>query len=194
MDGKHEILRKICHIVFGILILLGFSYLEWALFIRIMFVLFLLIILLTLINIKYKLSVLKFLTKDNEEKFPFKGLLFFIVGSVLVMYIFNKDIALASIAILTFGDSVSSMASIFGKKYNLNPFRRYKSLFGTFVSMVVAFIFALIFIDPLSAIVGSFFGLFSECIAIKLGESDADDNLIVPLVAATAMYLLAKIV
>jgi dolichol kinase len=194
MNGKQEILRKIFHIVFGILILMGFNYLEWDIFIRVLFVLFLLVILLTLINIKYKFSIIKFFTKDNEEKFPLKGILFFIVGSALVIYIFNKDIALASIAILAFGDSVSSMASVFGKKYNLNPFRRYKSLFGTFAGMIVAFLFALIFIDPLSAAVGSFFGMMSECIAIKLGESDADDNLIVPLVAATAMYLLAKIV
>ena len=194
MNGKQEIFRKLFHIVFGILVLLGFAYLEWGIFIRIIFVLFLYVIFLTLINIKRKIPWLKFFTKDHEEKFPLKGFLFFIVGSVFVMYIFNKDIALASIAILTFGDSVSSMASIFGKKYNLNPFRKYKSLFGTFVGMIVAFFFALLFIDPLSALVGSSFGLFSECIAIKLGESDADDNLIVPLAAATAIYLLAKIV
>ncbi len=193
MNGKQEILRKMFHIVFGILILLGFSYLEWAIFIRILFVLFLFVILWTLVNIKYKCPLISFFTKDHEEKFPLKGLIFFIVGSALVMYIFSKDLALASIAILTFGDSVSSLASYFGIKYKINPFRRYKSLFGTFAGMVVAFFFALIFIDPLSAAVGSFFGMMSECVAIKLGETDADDNLIVPLVGATAMYLLAKV-
>lgn len=188
------ILRKLIHILFGIFIILGFYFLEWAIFIRIIFILFLSVILLTLVNIRYKIPLLEYFTKDNEKKFPLKGVLFFLIGCVLVMYIFNKDIALASIAILTFGDSVSSLASYFGSKYNLNPFRRYKSLFGTFCGFVVGFIFALIFIDPLSALVGSFFGMFSECIAIKLGESDADDNLIVPLVSATAMYLLAKFV
>jgi dolichol kinase len=194
MNIKQEILRKLGHILFGIILIAGFYFLEWSIFIRILFILFLFVILLTLINIKYKIPLIRYFTKDHEEKFPLKGLLFFIVGSALVIYIFNKDIALASIAILTFGDSVSSLASYFGTKYKINPFRKYKSLLGTFVGMIVAFFFALIFVDPLAAAVGSFFGLLSECVAIKLGESDADDNLIVPLVAATAMYLLAKIV
>jgi dolichol kinase len=193
MNGKQEIFRKLIHIISGVLILLGFQYLEWAIFIRILFVLLLLAILFTLIHLKFKIKFLESFTKENEKAFPLKGSIFFVVGSILVMYIFSKDIALASITILTFGDSVSSLASFFGKKYNLNPFRRYKSLFGTFVGMIVAFLFALLFIDPISAIVGSFFGLLSECIAFKLGESDADDNIVVPLVAATAMYLLTKI-
>jgi dolichol kinase len=42
--------------------------------------------------------------------------------------------------------------------------------------------------------VGSFFGMLAESLTIKLGESDADDNLIMPLIAATAMYLLSKII
>lgn len=188
------ILRKLAHIIFGILILLGFYFLEWGILIWILFILFLLIILLTLVNIKHKIKFFENFAKTQEKKFPLKGLLFFIVGSVLVMYIFNKDIALASITILTFGDSVSTLASYFGSRYNLNPFRKYKSLFGSICGFVVAFIFASIFIDPIFAVIGSFFGMLSESLAIKLGETDADDNLVVPLVAATAIYLLAKFV
>ena len=194
MNNKNEILRKIVHIVFGVLIILGFKYLERSVFIWALFILFLLTILFTLIHMKFRIRFLENFTKGEEKKFPLKGSIFFIVGCALVIYIFSKNIALASIAVLTFGDSTSSLASYFGTKYNLNPFRKYKSLLGTFVGIVVAFLFCLLFVDPLFAIVGSFFGMLSESLAIKLGESDADDNLIVPLAAAVAMYLLAKII
>ncbi len=194
MKNHKEIIRKIFHIVFGIAIILGFQFLEWGIFIRLLFILSLAVVFLTLLHLKYKIKIIEYFSREEERKFPLKGLLFFIVGCALVMYIFSKDIALASISVLTFGDSVSCLASYFGSRYKLNPFRRYKSVFGTICGFVVAFIFTLPFIDPLSALVGSFFGMLAESLTIKLGESDADDNLIMPLVAAVAMYLLAKII
>jgi dolichol kinase len=194
MNNNKEIIRKIIHIVFGIAILSGFYFLEWGIFIRLLFILSLVVVLLTLLHLKFRIKAIEYFTKEEEKKFPLKGLLFFVAGSVLVMYIFTKNIALASITILTFGDSVSCLASYFGSRYKLNPFRRYKSLFGSICGFVVAFLFCLIFIDPLSALVGSFFGMLAESLTIKLGESDADDNLIMPLVAAIAMYLLSRII
>jgi dolichol kinase len=194
MKNHKEIIRKIIHILFGIAIILGFQFLEWAIFIRFLFILSLVVVFLTLLHIKYKIGAIEYFSKEEEKKFPLKGILFFIAGCALVMYIFNKDIALATITILTFGDSVSCLASYFGSRYKLNPFRKYKSLFGSICGFVVAFIFSLMFIDPFSALVGSFFGMLAESLTIKLGESDADDNLIMPLIAATAMYLLSKII
>jgi dolichol kinase len=193
MAEKNDILRKIIHILFGIIILISALIIPRDIFLRCLFILFLFVIFLTILHIKFRLKIIENISKENERRFPLKGLLFFIVGVGLVIFIFPKDIALASIAVLTFGDSVSSLAGFFGIKYRINPFRRYKSLFGTFCGIVIAFLFALIFVDPLQALVGSFFGMFSEAVSIKLGETDADDNLIVPLVAATAMYILLKI-
>jgi dolichol kinase len=194
MNNTKEIIRKIIHIVFGIVLIAGFYFLEWGIFIRLLFILSLVVVLLTLLHLKFKIKAIEFFSKEEEKKFPLKGLLFFIVGSVLVMYLFDKNIALASIVILTFGDSVSCLASYFGSRYNQNPFRKYKSLLGSLCGFVVSFFFCLIFIDPLSALVGSFFGILAESLTIKLGETDADDNLIMPLVAGAAMYLLSKII
>jgi dolichol kinase len=191
--GFSCILRKICHIFFGILIILGILFLERGIFLRILFILFLIIIFFTLVHIKYKLKIIEAVSKEEEKTFPLKGLLFFIIGSSLVFLIFQKNIALVSIIILTFGDSASSLASYLGMKYKISPFRKFKSIFGTICGIIVAFLFSLLFIDPLSAIVGSFFGMLSEAVAIKLGESNADDNLIVPLAAGTAIYILTKI-
>jgi dolichol kinase len=188
-----EIVRKILHIVFGILILVLAILFEKGVFIRILFILLLLCILLTLLHLRYNLKPIAWISKEEEKRFPLKGLLFFIAGAGIAILIFNRDIALASITILTFGDSVCSLANQFGVRYKINPFKKFKSLFGTGCGIVIAFLFALIFIDPLSALVGSFFGMIVEAVSIKLGESDADDNIIIPLAAGTAMYMLSRL-
>lgn len=193
MNNNHEILRKTTHIVFGILIILGLFFLDKGIFLRLLFIVFLLTILFTVLHLRYKIKLIDSISKESEKKFPLKGVLFFIIGSALVSIIFQKNIALASIAILTFGDATSGLASYFGKKYNIRAFKNYKNILGTFCGMIVAFLFALIFIDPVPAAIGAFFGMLSEAVAIKLGETDADDNLILPLAAATAMYIASRI-
>jgi dolichol kinase len=147
----------------------------------------------SLLHLKFKLKPLEKFAREQEMRFPLKGPIFFVVGSALVLLIFQKNVALASIAILTFGDSTSTLAGFIGTKYKINPFRKFKSVFGTFCGFVVAFIFALLFISPLLALIGSFFGMLSEAVSIKLGETDADDNLVVPLAAGTAMYFLSRV-
>ena len=193
MNDHKEILRKLCHILFGVLIVAGLQTIEQSIFIRLLLVIFLFLILITIVNLKYKIKILDKIRKENEKQFPLKGAIFFLVSTAIVVLLFPRDIALASILVLTFGDSVSYFAGFFGAKYKINPFRKWKSLFGTFCSMVVAFLFAIIVIDPLSAAIGAFFGMIAEAISIKLGENDADDNLVVPLAAATAMYFLSRI-
>jgi dolichol kinase len=193
MKGHKEILRKLCHILFGVLIVAGLRIIEQSIFIRLLLILFLFLILVTIVNLKYEIKLLDKIGKESEKKFPLKGAIFFLVSTALVILLFPRDIALAAIIVLTFGDSVSYMAGFFGAKYKVNPFRKWKSLFGTFCGMVVAFLFAIIVIDPLSAAIGAFFGMIAEAISIKLGETDADDNLVVPLAAATAIYFLNRI-
>jgi dolichol kinase len=78
-------------------------------------------------------------------------------------------------------------------KYKTRPFSRYKSIYGTIIGATVSFLIALIFIEPLYALVAAVFGMFVEALSIKLGETEADDNLIVPLAAGTACYLLRLI-
>ena len=191
--NKPELIRKILHIAFGIMLLAIFILLDKGVYIRILFILFMLAILLTVLHLKYKIKPIDYISKENENRFPLKGLIFFIVGAGLVSIIFERNIALASITILTFGDAFSSIASPILEKRRIRHNGNFKHIIGTFCGMVMAFIFALIFIDPISALIGSFFGLAAEAVAIKLGESDADDNIIVPLAAGTAMYLLTRL-
>ena len=161
MKDNGYIIRKVGHILFGLLIVIGIITIEKSIFIKLLLVLFLFTVFLTMIHVKYRIKSLEKIAKENEKRFPLKGMIFFIVGVAIVILIFSRNIALAAIFVLTFGDLVSSLAGFFGTKYKINPFRKWKSIFGTFCGMVVAFLFALIFVDPLICSSGCF--LWNDC-------------------------------
>ncbi|MGB9707866.1 MAG: diacylglycerol/polyprenol kinase family protein [Candidatus Pacearchaeota archaeon] len=190
-----EVWRQMFHLLFGILIIMFILFTEHDIVLITLFLLFLLSVLFSIIATKTKVPIIRFLLekfgRDTEIKtFPGKGIIFFIAGCLLTFKLFQQDIALASIAVLTFGDAISTLAGFFGQKYKKKPFSKFKTLYGTMIGTVVSFLVALIFIEPLYAATAAIFGMFIEALAIKLGETEADDNLIVPLASGTACYLL----
>ena len=118
--------------------------------------------------------------KDDE-----KGFVYFFLGIILTIYLFqfNMAIADAAIIILLFGDSAST---IFGKKYGekLIPFNKEKTIVGTSAFFVVAFIGAATQVPVLPAIFGALFGGLTEA------YSPIDDNIPIPLISAFAMSLI----
>src|SRR3989344_3320278 len=58
--------------------------------------------------------LLKFERKEDMDKFPGKGMVFYFIGCYLSLLLFSKDIAMASIMVLALGDSISH---IFGVHY-----------------------------------------------------------------------------
>ena len=67
----------------------------------------------------------KFERPQNRHTFPGKGPIFFMLGSIIVVYFFPLKIALASIMILTLGDAVSH---IFGKLLSRRTYKYLKSI------------------------------------------------------------------
>lgn len=110
--------------------------------------------------------------------------IFHALGIAFTLLLFPAKIGYAAIAVLTLGDS---SASIFGKKFGHRkmPFNRRKSIEGSIVGLVIAFLGALLFVEPLTAIIGAGVGLFIEAL-----PSPIDDNLTIPLVAGMAMYII----
>ncbi|MBI2671388.1 hypothetical protein HYX16_00470 [Candidatus Woesearchaeota archaeon] len=191
MDGRLEVRRKIAHILLGLTIVSGLYFKiieEKYLFFAIIFV-----TVLSLLSAKFKLPVVSFLLRKFEREnllndFPFKGALFFLGGALLTIRIFSKDIAMASIMILTFGDSVSFLFGKFLGKIRLK-FNDLKNLEGILAGMLAAFIGSLFFVNIIEAFFASLMAMFIEGAGFKIGVSDVDDNLIVPLVAGTVIYL-----
>jgi dolichol kinase len=198
-DFWNEIIRQIMHIIIGLSVIILILLLELDIALIVLFILLCLSILFSLTVVFYrpftKFAPIKYflenLSRDYDRtQFPAKGLIFFLGGCVLVLKLFTTDIALTSIVVLTFGDSVSTLTCLFGRaKYKVKPFNRFKTIYGTLLGFIVSSLVALIFIHPLYAIIGSFFGMLAEALSLKLGEEETDDNLIVPLVAGTAIYL-----
>ncbi len=158
----------------------------------ILFIIFLISVLFSII-IKKKgffltnVFLKNFEIKPDEVSFPGKGFIFFFAGCLLAVKLFPLDIALASIAVLTFGDPIANMAR---KVYKGKKSRLFKNLAGSFVGLVVSFFAALVFVSPVYAGIAAIVGMLAESIYIKLGQGNADDNIIIPLAAGTALYVL----
>jgi len=109
--------------------------------------------------------------------------IFFALGISSSLLFFPTPLGYASIAILTLGDG---SATIFGKKCGRkrNPLNKGKKIEGTAFGLFFAFLGALLFVNPIKAIVGAAVGMFMECL-----PSPISDNLIIPL--ASGLTLMA---
>lgn len=189
-----ELHRKAFHIGVGIIILI--SYYFDIISPLSMFLMIIVGILTSLISKHSEIPIIhhflnKFERDNQRHKFPGRGMIFFFIGSLLVMKLFDKDIALASIAILTFGDSLSH---IVGEKYGeiKNIFNdKSKKLFeGTLAGIFAGFLASLLFVAWSEAFLASLGAMIAEVIQIDLNQNTLDDNIIVPLVAGTIIHLL----
>jgi len=186
-----RIRRAILHIVSGIIILLLTIYYKdtrWLLFYGLI-----LGIILSFLSFIIKIPVIGFFLENFElkrhrDEFPGKSLLFFVAGSLLVIKLFPQNIALASIAILTFADPASYFFSRVGRKYK-NPINNNKTLASFLFSILVAFIAASFFIEAKYAVIAAIFSMLAESFNIKIWEDHLDDNFLIPLVAGTSIYI-----
>ena len=193
MLTKNEIARKIMHILVGIVIIIAYYYD----YIRPLTVFLIIIagILASLISKRLKLPLLDFFLthlerEEHRKTFPGRGIIFFFIGVLFVMQLFPKDIALASIMILTFGDSMSHIVGEqFGQIKNIFNGKSKKLFEGTVAGTISGFLGALLFVPFTQAFLGSFAAMVAEVIQIDLNQTQLDDNLIVPLVAGTVIYL-----
>jgi len=193
MITKQELYRQFVHALLGIVIVIGY-YFD----IITPLVLFLLLIIAGITSIlirRIKIPVIswfieKLEREDVKKDFPGKGMFFFFLGTLLCVKLFSKDIALASIMILALGDSVSHIVGVqFGRLRNIFNIKGKKLLEGTIAGIIAGFVGALIFVPLTEALIGSLTAMIMEVIDIYLNDKQIDDNLIVPLVAGTAIYL-----
>jgi len=185
-----EVKRKIAHILLGVLIVLMLSF---GIINKIhIFFLTILIIILSFLNKKHKIPIVYRLMHtlerdENVGKFPGKGLIFYFIGVFLVLSFFPLDIAIPAILILAFADSVGHLFGIkYGKKKH--PYVSTKFVEGWIAGFIAGFIAAFVFVPWPEALAASFFAMLVEGIEIKIGAEEIDDNLLIPLVAASAIW------
>jgi dolichol kinase len=123
----------------------------------------------------------RFEREEFRHTLPGKGPIFFMMGSIIVIYFFPLKTALAAMMILAIGDAVSH---IFGKLLSRKTYKHLKSVEGTAIAIGFSFVGAFIFVSFFSALMGSIVTMLFEDLKIGI-----DDNLTIPLVAAIVMTI-----
>lgn len=194
-EADKKLGRTFIHIFTGVIILLLVSYYQdtrW-----ILFYLLIISVILAFFSYFYKIPIINWLLENFElerhkKTFPGKSFIFFIAGSLLVIKLFPQNIALASIAILTFADPVSHFSSKIGKLKYKKPFNTEKTIFSTILAIITAFIAALFFVSWIYALLAAILSMLAEALVIKIWEDYVDDNYLIPLVAGTSIFLIQR--
>ncbi|MBR9683544.1 hypothetical protein GOV03_03310 [Candidatus Woesearchaeota archaeon] len=193
MANNLEIRRQLFHIFLGLTIvsLYYFDLLDALM----MFVIVVLGGFSCFLCKRIKIPLVYFFLKNFERKeqmkiFPGRGTLFFFIGSLLVMKLFEKDIAMAAIMVLALGDSFSHLiGKYFGRTRNIFNWKGRKLLEGTVAGVLFGFLGAILFVPFPEAFLGSLGAMIVEVLDLDMNKKSVDDNLIVPLVAGTIMFL-----
>jgi dolichol kinase len=193
-----EIRRKLVHAsgVFLIFIIIWLGKWNAALIILSMAVAFLLLGEYRKNREKYKIIKSKELDEIEEtmEKvfkeherpntLPFKGTTEFFIGCFLATVIFEPTIAIASIAVLSLADAMSTLIGSYFGKHKL-PINKKKTFEGSTAFFLTATFVLLFFANPLKALAVAILATFAEMIP------KIDDNLTVPMVVGIAMALIS---
>lgn len=177
--------RALIHILSGIFIIsLTLSYSNSNL---LLLGLLILGVILSLLSTTFRIPVVCWLLNNCElkraQKFPGKSSLFFLAGSLLVLVLFEKNISLASISILTFADPVAHYAS------KLTSKTRRRSILGVIAAIIVASLVSLPFIKWEYALSAAIVSMLAEATVIRIWEDTVDDNFLIPLVAGITVYI-----
>ena len=119
------------------------------------------------------------MSRSNERNHFITPPVFLAVGIILVLLIFPRNIAYASITIVAVGDPI---AAYVGGRLGRRHVGR-KSLEGFAIGTFAAFALTLFLIPPSIGAIGSIAGMILELVGVL------DDNLTIPLASGTAMYL-----
>lgn len=189
-----ELGRKITHMLIGIAALL--LLINNIITPLIIFIILIIGTLCSLLSLKYRIPIISFFLDNFERpekktKLPGMGIILAVVGSLLALQLFERNIALASITILTFADPISHLiGKIFGRTKSFLD--KKKNIEGHLAGIIISSLFAMFFVHPVLAFSGALAAMLFEAIIIEIQKVELDDNLIIPLAAGTAMFLIVE--
>jgi len=187
--------RKLLHIILGIIGLFLLIYNIITPFQ--IFIILTIGIFLSLICMKINIPIISFFLNNFEGKqkgkLPARAVIFAVAGSLLVLQLFPRDIALASIAILIFADPISHLIGRFLGKTQ-SPIDKRKNIEGHLAGALISSLIAMFFVPVYMALTASLTAMIFESLIIEIQNIQLDDNLIIPLAAGTIMYVLRILV
>ncbi len=194
-DYDLEARRKIFHLILGILVVILIQtgiLTPLRIFLILVFGGF-----LSIISRSYKIPIIywfleRFERKEQLKRIPGKGALSFFTGVLLAVKLFPRDIALASIIILTVGDSLSHIyGKFFGRKRI--AWNKEKMVEGNLFGALISGFSASIFTPLISSMIASFTTMMFESVELRIKEEIIDDNIMVPLIAGTIMLIIRNL-
>ncbi len=193
VKDKLELRRQVAHLVTGtvIVFLLKLQLLNEQLLFIILILGGLLSILIRFYRIPVIDRILLFFERPEDLKsFPGKGSFFLVLGSLLSLQFFQRDIALAAISIMAVGDAITTVIGTYFGKIK-NPLNPNKHLEGTAIAIVVSTFAAFFFVSFPAAFFGSVAGMVFESVTVRYISQVIDDNVVIPVVAGLVMTLLS---
>lgn len=188
---RFEFRRQIFHLFLGVSIV--FLLKIQLINVQVLLFIFIIGLIISYLSLKKKIPYIhKLLLLFDREKdiysFPGKGCIYFILGSLITVYLFPPNIAMAGIMIMSLGDSLSV---IIGKYYGriTHPFNRKRKIEGLAAAIFASTLGALFFVPFVQAFIASFTAMFLESFTIKVFGFEIDDNLIVPIVSGLVLSL-----
>ncbi len=179
-DFKKEVKRKAVHLLSLFFLL---SYMFFGAFYGEKISLFLLVLLLIIfleveyirVELKRKIPIISGLWREKEEK-RFGGQVFFLLGAIISLAVFNLDIAIAALLMATFGDMA---ASLIGKRFGKTWVLRERAWEGIIAEFAVDLIVGVVVLNSLWVLlVMAVTATITETLIYTL-----DDNLVVPIFA-----------
>lgn len=191
-----EVKRQLVHLIVGVCITFGVYVLEPLVGKVIVLPLMLsVVVMLVLPRIGGELKVHNHLLVHFERpkdirSLPYRGAIFYCLGITPAILLLDINTACAIIAILSIGDSTST---IVGRKYGRHRIG-HKSIEGSIAFVFSSFFGALFFLpdDLIKAAVFALLGGLTELSNIRHDHLLLDDNLLVPI-ALTLVALLTRI-
>ena len=194
-DLKKELKRKGIHLlsIFFIIIfvLISFNYgKSIALFVLVVLLIFFIEVDYVRVELGKKIPIFWRFFRE-KEKDRHGGQVFFLIGAIISLAVFDFDIALVAILMTTFGDMA---AALIGKRFGRIWITKKKALEGILAEFVVDVAIALIILGSSSlklvvVLIMAITATFVESVVEKL-----DDNLLIPLFSGfngqLARYLL----
>lgn len=187
-----ELGRKCIHIALGVMIVsaVSLTYINaWHLFGVLVFG-----ILLSWLARFYRIPFVSWCLDRFDRpgvEWPGQGAITYLIGALLVLGLFPRDVALAAIMVLAVGDSVSSIVGPFGSiRTKLSETKLFE---GTFFGGLFGGCAALVFVSPFEAFLASFTAMVFEAMEIRFNQRIMNDNIIVPLVAGAIIIIIRKI-
>lgn len=186
-----EVRRQIFHIALG-LVLIALIYFDLLESYH-LFALLIVGVVISALTTRQKLPVVGWLLQKfdraKDKGLPGKGPIFYILGALLVVHYFPKDIAMASIIILALGDSFSRLESIhFGTLKHPNAKEKY--VVGWLFGLVAAFLGAMLFVPWHHAFFAAFVAMSVEAMELHYKGHKVDDNITIPVIAGSVLFFL----